>query len=172
MIKKIETERVKKGQGGFTLVELLVVVLIIGVLASIGIPQYFKVVERSRAGEIQDNMGTIQSAEERYMAKNGGYDTGDFSQFDIVVPNTGTGTGGTGTFTSATGYMRDYTVTLAPPTGTGGYKISYVRAGNVPAAFGNYIITYDNCGNGQACTVSDTGCTDTKSPSMCLQLVQ
>lgn len=157
----IKGSQLRKGDGGFTLVELLVVVLIIGVLAAIGIPQYFKVVERSRAGEIQDNIGTIQSAEERYMARNGGYDTADFTQFDIVIPNMGNGAGGSGsgTFGSATanlGYTKDFAVTIEGGAG-GGYDVVYVRTGNAPAHYGLYTITYGPCGNGTSCGSNGSG---------------
>lgn len=39
----------KRSRNGFTLVELIVVVIILGVLASMGIPYYYKTIETSRA---------------------------------------------------------------------------------------------------------------------------
>jgi prepilin-type N-terminal cleavage/methylation domain-containing protein len=71
---------------GFTLIELLVVVLIVGILASIAIPQYFKVVEKSRVAEAMALAASIKSSEERYLAKGGAY-SGDFTLMDISYPN-------------------------------------------------------------------------------------
>lgn len=48
---------------GFTLVELIIVVIIVGILASIGLTQYNKVVEKSRAAEARMILGTLRSAE-------------------------------------------------------------------------------------------------------------
>ncbi|MBR5151505.1 MAG: prepilin-type N-terminal cleavage/methylation domain-containing protein [Elusimicrobiaceae bacterium] len=55
---------------GFTLIELLVVVLIIGILASIALPQYELVVEKSRASEAMVNAKAIQDAAQRHMQEH------------------------------------------------------------------------------------------------------
>ncbi|MDY6128654.1 MAG: prepilin-type N-terminal cleavage/methylation domain-containing protein, partial [Elusimicrobiaceae bacterium] len=51
--------------GGFTLVELLVVVLIIGILAAMAMPQYFKAVERARMAEAITLMDSIVKSQRR-----------------------------------------------------------------------------------------------------------
>jgi prepilin-type N-terminal cleavage/methylation domain-containing protein len=54
---------------GFTLIELLVVVMIIGILAAVAVPQYFKVVEKSRIAEASGYIGEYNSAQGRYYAR-------------------------------------------------------------------------------------------------------
>ena len=70
---------------GFTLVELIIVVIIIGILASVGIPQYNKTMERSRISEASSILGALRGAQLRYKLENGSYAT-DPSTLDMDMP--------------------------------------------------------------------------------------
>ncbi|NQW45471.1 MAG: prepilin-type N-terminal cleavage/methylation domain-containing protein, partial [Deltaproteobacteria bacterium] len=58
---------------GFTLVELLIVVAIIGVLASQGVPAYRRMIMKSRKGEAQIMLGNIATAESAFFSEYGSY---------------------------------------------------------------------------------------------------
>ena len=70
---------------GFTLIGLLVVILIIGILATIALPQYQKVVEKSRASEVYILLSRVAKAQEIYYLANGFY-TQYFEELDIQFP--------------------------------------------------------------------------------------
>ena len=51
---------------GFTLVELIAVVIILGILMAVGIPQYRRAMERARGAAAYSTLGAIQSAQQVY----------------------------------------------------------------------------------------------------------
>ena len=69
---------------GFTLVEVLIVVIIIGILAAIGIPQFAASIEKAKGGEARAGLGHIQTAEKIYFAEKEQY-TPTIANLDIVL---------------------------------------------------------------------------------------
>ncbi len=58
---------------GFTLIELMIVVAIIGILAAIAIPQFANLVSKSQEGRTKANLGTIRSALSIYYGDTEGW---------------------------------------------------------------------------------------------------
>ncbi len=62
-----------KSKKGFTLIELMIVVAIIGILAAIAIPQFANMVAKSQEGATKGNLGTIRSALSIYYGDTEGF---------------------------------------------------------------------------------------------------
>lgn len=80
-------KQLKKKNTGFTLLELLLVVVIIGILATLAIPRFFITSENARASEARGVLGAIYRAEQLYFAENQRYTTilGDLFIDDIAA---------------------------------------------------------------------------------------
>jgi prepilin-type N-terminal cleavage/methylation domain-containing protein len=67
---------------GFTFVELLTVMVVMGLLAGIGVPRIRNMKERSYQATLRSDLGTLRTAEEAYYAENLRYTT-DLTALDF-----------------------------------------------------------------------------------------
>ncbi|EJN6960669.1 pilin [Photobacterium damselae] len=92
-----------KGQKGFTLIELMIVVAVIGVLSAIAIPQYQKYVAKAEVASALATMTGVKTNVEAYAVETGSFPA-DSESTNLGIP-VDTDQGG---------------ITLTPGTGTAG----------------------------------------------------
>jgi type IV pilus assembly protein PilA len=135
-------QRVRADQSGFTLVELLVVMLIIGLLAAIAIPAFFNQRSKATDANAKEAAHTSQVAMETYATDNGGsYVGATVAKLQAIEPTVPTGTAVAGKQSLAISGLsaNGYTVTVTAATTADTFSIT--NAGgtltypcNVPAA--------------------------------------
>lgn len=75
-----------RNQKGFTLMELMIVIVIIGVLAAIGVPAYTGYVNKAKSATCDSNKRSLASAVGLYYAENSAYPSAT-SDLSALMPN-------------------------------------------------------------------------------------
>lgn len=73
----------ERRRSGFTLIELMIVVAVIGILAALAIPNFMKFLAKSKQGEARVNLGEIYVCQQAYFGENGTYAGGD-NAFNLI----------------------------------------------------------------------------------------
>ncbi len=133
-----------KSQQAFTLIELMIVVAIVGIIASIAYPSYTEMVEKSRRADAKGALLGFANAMERYFTENNSY--------------CGAGTTDQGTCLSGSGAPTIFQTTSPIDGGTAFYNLTI----NTTVTSTSYTLTAtrtgaqanDECGN---LTIAQTG---------------
>ena len=77
----------QKDRQGFTLVELMIVVAIIGILAAIAIPNFLKYQAKAKQSEAKANLKNVYTAELSYLAESAVYASFSVVGFGLSADN-------------------------------------------------------------------------------------
>ena len=79
--------KMKRANQGFTLIEILIVIVIIGILASVALPAYQDSIKKSKRADAKGALLSLANAMERYFTTNGTYTDADAATiFSDQVP--------------------------------------------------------------------------------------
>jgi general secretion pathway protein G len=81
-------ERMRRSESGFTLIELMVVILIIGLLATIVVQNLRGATDKAKRIKAEADISAFKTALDRYYLDNGSYPTTDQGLLALVSPPT------------------------------------------------------------------------------------
>ncbi|TSA49361.1 MAG: prepilin-type N-terminal cleavage/methylation domain-containing protein [Nitrosomonadales bacterium] len=128
--------------GGFTLIELMIAVVIVGILAAVALPSYREYIKKGARAAAQTELLQMAAVQEKIYLNSNAYTP------NVTTAYNGTSTGGLG-ITSGTTTNSKYTITLTTATAPSQtYTLTATPvAGTTQAGDGNITISE----NGQRC---------------------
>ncbi len=118
----------KPSNAGYSLVEVTIAVIVLGVLSTFAVPRYMKTVERAKASEAFAYLAEVSSAQARYNAQHGEY-ASVLTDIDVVLRTPNNFAVGS---PSSGNYELEWEVTLSrtgPASGYSPYTVVYDQNG-------------------------------------------
>jgi len=152
----LSTLRSKKG---FTLIELMIVVAIIGILAAIAIPNFLKFQAKSKQSEAKTNLGGIFTAETAYQGENAKF--GDFPAINWQTSGTPRYKFCLGSYNaSANDNLNVGILAMTAPTAWTGNKLQVKNDNNTVVAGVDPVIATSSFSAGAAGLIGTSGVVD------------
>lgn len=144
---KSKCSKARAIKNGFTLIEILIVVLIIAILAAIALPQYRKATEKTIIAEAIENLRAIAQANQRYYMATGSYaGVNDIDALDITIPGD-----------NSIGLRKETKYFIYSPTGSSAQWLALAQRKPFGARY--YLVIFPSSPNKVSC-VAYTGITD------------
>ena len=135
---------------GFTLIELMVVIVIMGILAAVAVPKLFGMIAKSKASEVPTAAGTFINLQDAYATESN--KLGSWQAIGYSAPGNKTSTTGSQTFASGNFFYMEGTAGTADWAADPNNKLNdcagVAAVGTASTASSWYIATTFNAGTG------------------------